>query len=523
MKYINYILSPFKENRHIFILFLILTTLIDFINAVTNNQYGYSIYLFSHGYITSYLITLIYIFFPNKFYKISILTIPIIFFIIDLFCNFYLEEQFNNRLAGIIFGTNFNEAIEFLQTFLTIKFILIIVSILTFLILIINLVKKYKTKNYSSITTLLSIIFLISIILCIKTPYLWEKMLFGKIYILANTPSTPDLRNYRSNLKLISTTNNKPQNIVIILGESFSKLHSSLYGYNKETNPYLSSLRDSSSLFIFNHVTSSALNTIEAIKSIMTTYNPNKSNNTREWYECEKLPDIIKQTGYYTFWISNQSQYGLYDNIASAFAKLCDTTIFVGDLCAGVGTNKLDENIIPCLQQQINNNNSLNCYFIHLIGSHYSFNRRYPKHFNKYSPNDYCEYPKHQRYNLATYDNSILYNDSVVYKIINLFQNKESIVFYFSDHSIDLYNSSSDYIGHAKGNVPKSADAGHQIPFMIYTSKKFNKNNPQTVKRIKENINTPFCTNNFIYTIMDITGVNFENNKNNINRSLFKN
>lgn len=58
--------------------------------------------------------------------------------------------------------------------------------------------------------------------------------------------------------------------------------------------------------------------------------------------------------------------------------------------------------------------------------------------------------------------------------------------------------------------------------FCYYTSKKFNKNNPQTVKRIKENINTPFCTNNFIYTIMDITGVNFENNKNNINHSLLK-
>lgn len=48
----------------------------------------------------------------------------------------------------------------------------------------------------------------------------------------------------------------------------------------------------------------------------------------------------------------------------------------------------------------------------------------------------------------------------------------------------------------------------------------FNKNNPQTVKRIKENINKLFCTNNFIYAIMDIIGVNFENN---INRSLLKN
>lgn len=441
MKLYKFIFSPFKENRHIFILLLILTTLIDSISAVTNNQYGYSIYLFSHGYITSYLITLIYNIFPNKFYKISILIIPIIFFIIDLFCNFYLEEQFNNRLAGIIFGTNFNEAIEFLQTFLTIKFVLIIISIFILLIFAYRLLEKCKTKYNSTIAKLLSTIFLISIILCIKTPYLWEKMLFGKIYILINTPSTPDLRNYRSSLKLISTTNHKPQNIVIILGESFSKLHSSLYGYNKETNPYLSSLQDSTSLFVFNHVTSPALNTIEAIKSIMTTYNPN--NKARKWYEYEKLPDIIKQTGYSTFWISNQSQYGLYDNIASAFAKLCDTPIFVGDLCAGVGTNKLDENIIPCLQQQINNNNPLNCYFIHLIGSHYSFNRRYPKYFNKYSPNDYREYPEHQRYNLATYDNSILYNDSVIYKIINLFQNKESIVFYFSDHSIDLYNNAS--------------------------------------------------------------------------------
>ena len=155
------------------------------------------------------------------------------------------------------------------------------------------------------------------------------------------------------------------------------------------------------------------------------------------------------------------------------------------------------------------------------MGSHSNFKNRYPQTFEKFKAEDYKNHPNHQRENLATYDNSILYNDSIVYEIIRLFQDKETIAFYFSDHAIDAYESSDDYIAHAKVTVPKSVEAGTKIPFMIYTSPLYQQNFANEMKQIKQSLKQPFRTDDMIYTIMDIIGITFE--EENLNgKSLFQ-
>ena len=130
-------------------------------------------------------------------------------------------------------------------------------------------------------------------------------------------------------------------------------------------------------------------------------------------------------------------------------------------------------------------------------------------------------YPENQRQTLAEYDNSILYNDYIVSELMNLYAAKEAIVFYFSDHGLDVFNSQSDYVGHARHNVPKSAESGLQIPFMVYLTPAYRQAFPEMSKRVEQAVNKPFCTQNMICTIMDVIGVEFKNNNAVQQHSLF--
>ena len=56
---------------------------------------------------------------------------------------------------------------------------------------------------------------------------------------------------------------------------------------------------------------------------------------------------------------------------------------------------------------------------------------------------------------------------------------------------------------------------------MVYTSPLFQEHFPITTKRIKENYNKSFRTDNLIYAVMDVAGLSFKDNDDVNNNSLF--
>lgn len=354
----------------------------------------------------------------------------------------------------------------------------------------------------------------------IHNPLAHKDALLGELQAFTQIQKVPDLKKYLSKPSLILTQKQHPDNVVMIIGESFNKSHSSLYKYHKQTNPLLSKLKNQELLFIFDSVRSVTTHTIESFQAIMSTYRPEYKDSCN-WYECTTLPEIVKLSGYNTFWISNQSKIGLFDNVVGRYSELFDTNVFVGDKYSGMRRSSLDEEIFNLLSPLIKNDSTQNnFYVIHLMGSHVDFKKRYPASFNKFHAEQYLDYPKNQRTILAEYDNSILYNDSIVYELMNLYSDKEAIVFYFSDHSIDLFDTSKDYFGHARATDLLSIKAGTNIPFMIYASPKYQDKFKNKMELIKKNLHSQYTTDNIIYTIMDIIGVDFKENQKVYNNSL---
>ena len=509
MPFLNLLLQPFKKNISLTIFLFFIITCIDIYDLINRNCFSYLIYMLFHGYVISYILCLIYTFLHKKIKPLYIIitTCFILFFnLADFFCLTVYHQRFSQKFAIIIMQTNFNEAKEFIETYIPLKYYLYIFYILSTFSLIFFTLKRIMPNKKKFANWGIFLVF-VGILMTIRNPMIIKDGLIGKIITTFSIPTIPDLRNHLTYPDIIFTRNKQPQNVIMIIGESFSKSHSSLYNYKKTTNPLLSSLVSDSTLFVFNNVKSPSTGTASSFQAFMGTYKTEYQDSI-PWYSCTTIPEILQNSNYYTYWISNQSKIGLYDTVVGKYADLCNKQFFVGDKYAGGDRFDYDESLIPIIETVISNQTKANkFFFIHLMGSHTKFEERYPKHFQKYTPSDYTNYPEHQRQNLAAYDNSILYNDSVVYEIIKLFHKQQSIIIYFSDHAIDVYESDSNFIGHARGNDLHSVYFGSNIPFMIYTSPSYKTEFPEIMKHIQSNLNTHYNTDDIIYTIMDIIGV----------------
>ena len=523
----NYIYKPIQSNLALFVFYLLLILVVDEYEIVSNGHYPYAVYIFCCGFLTAWLfVFLIEIVHPKwikTFLSIFFFFISFVGFLTDYLCISVFYERYTVEFAATIIGTNPAEMSEFMSTYITPSFLLVVAISLLLFAFVYKVLQRVILPYKPFYIIVVGLFWFFSILLSVHNTGVLEQSLVGKYMTLFMVSSPPDLNQYRQNPEILVDANRMPTDVVVIIGESFAKSHSSLYGYSYNTNPLLAHLEENSDLIVFDSVISPAVTTVPAFQSIMTTYKPEMGDSIN-WYECQTLPEIVENAGFKTCWISNQRKLGLMDNVVGKFAELCNSYYFVSDKFSGILEQKYDEDILPILDQSKNlqKKELHSFYFIHLMGSHVSFDKRYPHDFNKFDLSMYSDYPEWQRENRATYDNSILYNDYVVNEIIKRFTNDNAIIFYFSDHGLDFYESKPTYCSHASEARPESKAAGVRIPFMVYMSNKFQELYPDRVDRVRDSKQKFFRTDDFIYSIMDILDIDFVNDNQVSSYSLFK-
>ncbi|MGN0229530.1 MAG: phosphoethanolamine transferase [Muribaculaceae bacterium] len=315
-----------------------------------------------------------------------------------------------------------------------------------------------------------------------------------------NAEEVTDLRLHKTNPKIIETDSVHPTQVILLIGESFSKNHSSLYGYDKPTNPYLTKLLSDSSLIVFNNVTSPSTFTIDAFKYILNDYQKKDNARGNKWYDSTSIIEAMNKVGYYTMWISNQRAGGMYDNTAFGYSRLCDKSYFN----TKTGDDKYDEYLLTIDTDTATEAHNKCLIIYHFMGQHGAFNQRFPEPFKHFSTNDYLNHPNNQRQILADYDNATLFNDYVVGEIINSYKNREAIIIYFPDHALDVFDT-DDKFGHAR-NEKNSIEHCRQIPFMVYVSPSLDNKAPDIKKKILIEKDKKLCTDNLFDFVLHTAG-----------------
>lgn len=527
-KLIEVLTNPFRRELPFFIITLIFISVPSVYFYLRIKTYPYVAYVLMASVCTSYALTFIVSLKRcglTKWLKVLFTAVSVLYLILNLFCIDKFNTALNWDFIAVILGTNADEAVEFLETFVDVRVIVMLAVFVAGSFILAWAVKKIRLSTKASYICL--IIVLCCTAPCLRNTGVWKDTFFGRIASICKYFSyyskAYNLREYYTSPALTDTRSTHPENVVLVIGESFSKVFSSLYAYEKETNPKLEVMKDCSLLYVYDNIKSPATNTINAFKHFMTTWR-GQTVDDKDWYNCTTIPEINSLCGYKSYWISNQSKRGFCDNVIGNYADLCDCSMFVGNKFAGMSRHNVDEEVLPLIKH-MQKNTARNCkrnfYFIHLMGSHEAFEARFPADRKHFKASEYLKYPEKQRKTRADYDNSILYNDSVVSEIIKQFEDKEAVIVYFSDHALDVYQSSDNYFGHAKAQEPASKAAGEAIPFMVYVTRKYQQAYPDMTEKIRLSAHKKFSTDNLIYTVMDIIGVKFAANNDVARFSLF--
>ncbi len=426
--------------------------------------------------------------------------------IVDFFLIYNFQLIFNSNIINIIFQTNPNEAESFFGTYLDFTSLLcyIIGSCLT-VCLAIWLSRKLSSHKLVAFISMILTVLGISIFLFLTTVGKGKTSLTvsGLHSFARYGESVIAYKNITREIQLLRDTNRNKINvhlkqencptIVLVLGESFSVYHSSLYGYPKLTNPRLSKLATDGSLVVYDDAVSQYDWTQSTMNSIFRISGSEEPNSNKILF-----PTIFKSAGYTTSLFDNE--YFIGEGISWLTDQELSEILYDNRNKESVG---YDINLLSLIKEST----KPQLLILHLIGQHYAYQYRYPQEFKQFTESDYSSnISKEERELVAHYDNATLYNDFVVDSIIKKFEDENSIVIYFSDHGEDLCETDY-YVGH--GNAKRRPTALYQIrvPFMIWTSQKFNALYPETVQKIKDAEHKPIITSDLPHLLFDLAGI----------------
>ena len=307
-------------------------------------------------------------------------------------------------------------------------------------------------------------------------------------------------------------------NVVIIIGESFIKRHSSLYGYNKTTNPNLEKLRQTGNLSVFTDVITTRHGTSEAFKLFLSMA---CIKDSIRWCDTPLFPTLFKQAGYHVAFYSNQfvkeSEKDRENATGAGFFYHPGIEPYIFNE-RNHSLNQFDEEMVQEYFEKHKREGfkPYNLTIFHLLGQHVSYKDRYTQEFARFSEKDYDDrkdLTNNQKREVSEYDNATLYNDYVVSTIISHYQNLDAIVIYFSDHGEEC-NDFRPHIGRSGDWDMIERKAGIEclrcqfdIPFIIYTSPLYQQNHPEIVKEINTALDRPFMTDDLPHLLLYLAGI----------------
>ena len=304
-------------------------------------------------------------------------------------------------------------------------------------------------------------------------------------------------------------------NIVLIIGESYGKVHAQLYGYRLPTTPRQVKRVRSGLLTPFGDVVTCWNLTSFVFKNVLSLHVVGEKG---EWCDYPLFPELFRKAGYRVTFLTNQflpkAQEAVYDFSGGFFLNnptlseaQFDYDRFLkegrirlakgGRNRAGAATTQGDRNLI----------------IFHLIGQHVNYRTRCPNDRRVFTPEDYeearPELNLRRRQTIADYDNAVRYNDSIVDAIIRRFENEDAVVIYMPDHGEECYEPGRNFIcrNHSAAIDWPLAHYEFEIPFWIYCSHRYAVRHPEVFKAIKDAKDKRFMTDALPHMMVWLAGI----------------
>lgn len=258
--------------------------------------------------------------------------------------------------------------------------------------------------------------------------------------------------------------------LILVVGEASRAANYSLNGYERDTNPQLKQ----QNVINFPHASSCGTETAVSVPCMFSGM-PRKKYDADLAHHQEGLLDVLAHAGVNVLWRENDggckgacNRVPHTDMTQWKLDQFCKDKSCIDD----VNFNRLD-NVLDGLKQDT-------VLVIHLMGSHGpAYYQRSPRAYRRFTPT--CDTNQiqdcdHQAL-INTYDNTILYTDSVLGKAIDTLKARQATMntalIYLSDHGESLGENGVYLHGTPYLLAPEQQT---HIPFMFWLSPDYVKN-----------------------------------------------
>lgn len=270
---------------------------------------------------------------------------------------------------------------------------------------------------------------------------------------------------------------------VFVIGESATRTHWHLYGYERPTTPMMDEIR--SDLVVFKDVRAIYSTTGKSLRSLLTESNRTNPSETRSTF-----PQQCTAAGYRCDMMSAHPRWGRWEGVESLLFSGCATKFYLHEQ-PGSTPETLDDALLPPMEKAIWSTASCgHVVFLHLMGSHAPPLFRYPLKRGIYprfegdvapgiaDPNSFVAYKSN------LYDNSIAFTDLILGQAIAKIRplHRPSFLVYLSDHG-------------ETPSSPRWRDASSPdllaVPFIVWFSPEYRDRFPETVAAVSAIANEP--------------------------------
>lgn len=280
---------------------------------------------------------------------------------------------------------------------------------------------------------------------------------------------------------------------VLVIGESSRRDRWQLFGAPRATNPELSRIEH---LIPVEHMVSSWPMTIGAVPALLTR-KPADMALTDSFTEPSVVA-LMRQAGFDTWWLSKQSRVGRFSSPITLYALEAEHVRWLS-------SSKYDGALSGALSNVLQTTRGDLFVVLHMMGSHSPYDARYPPAFHRFLPTmqDGSRYSETYQSVDNSYDNTVLYTDHVLARIISALQQDGSVaaMWYESDHGETLPTATCSEKGHGHGfrfEFP--------IPALFWHSDGYARVFPAKVAAIRQNATKLVADNDTFATVADMSG-----------------
>jgi len=304
----------------------------------------------------------------------------------------------------------------------------------------------------------------------------------------------------------------KPLVVVVVIGESARGDHFSINGYERETTPLLQKRKN---LINFKDTISCGVWTRVAVPCLMTR--ATIADQSLMYAETSFI-SVFKKLGFQTYWLSTQGKTAVHYPV-TPIAYEAEEHIMLEEQQVLDNTIK-DEQLIPLVEERLKDQTKPVLIVLHTYGSHWQYSARHTKEFERFTPG--CETTLARKYDaneqltevkdcytnqealVNSYDNSILYTDYVLDKLISTLENKNALFLYTSDHGESLGENGRFMHGHAD-----RAD-NRIVPMFWWASDSYIAANQTRWNALLHKAPTPTSHDIIFHSVLDCSGISSE-------------